>query len=126
MTICLPAETLSLINIVLEGHIEWYSEYNKFLLSSQFLYILHVSAVRGHHQIFIYTLLLHQPHSVFCYSSYIDQSINLSLDYLIRLCPLNPRFYGAQTNTYLHKTTVYSCLHTTKISISSTSIINII
>jgi hypothetical protein len=56
----------------------------------------------------------------------INQSINLLLNYIIRLCPLNPRFYGAQTNTSPLKTTAYSCLHTTKISINSTSIINII
>jgi hypothetical protein len=43
------------------------------------------------------------------------QSINLLLNYIIRLCPLNPRFYGAQTNTSQLKTTAYSCLHTTKI-----------
>jgi hypothetical protein len=56
----------------------------------------------------------------------VNQSINLLLDYIIRLCPLDPRFYGAQTNTCPLKTTAYSCLHTTNISFSSTSIINVI
>jgi hypothetical protein len=54
------------------------------------------------------------------------QSINLLLNYIIRLCPLNPKFYGAQTNTSPLKTTDYSYLHTTKISLNSTSIIIII
>jgi hypothetical protein len=53
------------------------------------------------------------------------QSINLLLNYIIRLCPLNPRFYGAQTNISPLKTTAYSYLHTTNISLNSTSIINI-
>jgi hypothetical protein len=55
-----------------------------------------------------------------------SQSISLLLNYIIRLFPLNPRFYGAQTNTSPLKTTAYSYLHTTKISPNSTSIINII
>jgi hypothetical protein len=55
-----------------------------------------------------------------------NQSINLLLNYLVRLCPLNPRLYGAQTNTSPLKTTAYGYLHTTKISLNSTSIINII
>jgi hypothetical protein len=46
------------------------------------------------------------------------QSINLLLNCIIRLCPLNPRFYGAQTNTSPLKTTAYGYLDTTKISLN--------
>jgi hypothetical protein len=53
-------------------------------------------------------------------------NFNLLLNYLIRLCPLNPRFYGAETNTSPLKTAAYSYLRTTKISLNSTSVINII
>jgi antitoxin component of RelBE/YafQ-DinJ toxin-antitoxin module len=56
----------------------------------------------------------------------VSQSINLLLNYIIRQCPLNPRVYGAQTNSSSLKTTAYGYLHTTKISLNSTSVINII
>jgi hypothetical protein len=50
----------------------------------------------------------------------------LYLYYVTRLCPLNPTFYGAQTNTCPLKTTAYGYLHNTKIFLNSTFIINII
>jgi hypothetical protein len=43
-----------------------------------------------------------------------NQSIYLLLNYVIRLCPLNPSFYEAQANTCPLKTTAYSYLHTTR------------
>jgi hypothetical protein len=43
--------------------------------------------------------------SKYCWNS-INQYI-LLLNYIIRLCPINPWFYGAQTNTSPLKTTAY-------------------
>jgi hypothetical protein len=47
--------------------------------------------------------------------THIYISINqFIVKFVIRLCPLNNRFYGTQTNTNPLKTTAYGYLHTTK------------
>jgi hypothetical protein len=64
--------------------------------------------------------------ALFCvFMTHVSQSINqFILNFLIRLCPFNTRFYRAQTNTNPLKATAYGYLHTTKTPLNSTSIIN--